>query len=70
MRNGKFTFKAIIKTLIDIVDGKVADASDDGFLDHVLEPSSIGGWVRWSIPKMVDQHDPHEYNSLDLPLKQ
>ena len=52
------------------MDGKVADASDDGFLDHVLEPSSIGGWVRWSIPKMVDQHDPHEYNSLDLPLKQ
>ena len=31
-----------MKTLIDIVDGNVEDASDDGFLDHVLEPSSIG----------------------------
>jgi hypothetical protein len=40
------TFKTIIKTLIDIVDGNVEDASDDGFLDHVLEPSSIGGWAR------------------------
>jgi hypothetical protein len=40
------TFKAIIKTLIDIVGGKVEDASDDGLLDHVLEPSSIGGWAR------------------------
>ena len=40
------TFKTIIKTLIDIVDGNVEDALDDGFLDHVLEPSSIGGWAR------------------------
>jgi hypothetical protein len=46
MIHGRFTFKAIIKTLIDIVAGKVADAFDDGLLDHVLEPSSIGGWVR------------------------
>ena len=70
MIHGRFTFKATIKTLIDIVAGKVVDASDDGPLDHVLEPSSIGGWTRWSIPKMVDQRDPHEYNSLGLPLKQ
>ena len=40
------TFKAIIKTLIDIINGKLEDASDDGLLDHVLEPSSIGGWAR------------------------
>jgi hypothetical protein len=36
------TFKVIIKTLVDIVDGQAEDASDDGLLDHVLEPSSIG----------------------------
>ena len=46
MIHERFTFKATIKTLIDIVAGKVVDASDDGPLDHVLEPSSIGGRAR------------------------
>ena len=40
------TFKTIITTLNDIVDGNVEDVLDDGFVDHVLEPSSIGGWAR------------------------
>jgi hypothetical protein len=46
IHGNSITFKAIIKTLIGIVNGKVEDASDDGLLDHVLEPSSIGGRAR------------------------
>jgi hypothetical protein len=67
MIHGKFTFKAIIKTLIDIADGKVEDASDDGLSWPRPWTIQHWGWARWSIPKMADQRDAHEYNSLSLP---
>ena len=56
-----FTFKVIIKTLVDHIVDEV-DVSDDGRLDHVLESSSIGVGPACK-SKMADQRVPHENNS-------
>ena len=44
MINGNgVTFNIISTSLVDYAVDKAEDASDDGLLDHVLEPSGIVG---------------------------
>ena len=58
----------MIKTLIDLIDGKAEDALDDSVLDHIIDSFSIG--VGPTIKsKMADQSGTHEYNSESFSFK-